>query len=332
MNSNQRKFKLDLSSELDNWLEELTLKGELISSTKNANEILEFSDGNIGESGQLVKGITFYSDDENELEGIDQEKLLIENNKGLEIAVLPGGLKDNNPQMIRKEELGIEKETQSKNELGFSMDYKLDDKLNLNTEYYLLGLERESSMDESNSGIEDSLVGVEGLSESQEFPDNIQKVGINYQTSQQTSVFADYLEKRSADEDKLTTTAVGLEYNNDSGKITMQYQVENSENEESSSAGIELGLSDFAKLKAIYTMVNKNSTLDGEDGEKLEEGPDLKSQSLDLGLDLYVNEDTSVKLGYQLADEDKKQGDLGDEDLLDKIKPKAADIKLEIKF
>ncbi|SJZ46974.1 ring-infected erythrocyte surface antigen domain-containing protein [Selenihalanaerobacter shriftii] len=325
-----KQFNLEISSELGAWLKNLNHQNKLVKERENLRS--KKNDDN-----KFVKGITFYKSHEKLDSKVDlsaNERVLIRKEVGLELAILPGVLMDSSYQMTKKEDLNVSMEPELEQELGLSIDYNLNKKLNLNAGYYLANekstfvTDNEDEWSNYKSNLEESMNEneVDNLEGEQTFTDNIQKIGIDYQTSDKTKIFADYLEEESASNDEFFTTAVGLEYNNNSEKITVQYQVENSDDMKSSSAGIELGLSDFAKLRAIYTMVDDTSTsgIQGTDGSD----PNFKSDLLDLGLDLNVNEDTKVKLGYQLADEDDSKED----NLLDKFKPKAADVKLEIKF
>ncbi|ADL13659.1 hypothetical protein [Acetohalobium arabaticum] len=269
------------------------------------------TDDEVQEGKKLVKGITFYENQkkiDDKIDFFSKEEIIVQKKTGLELAVLPGVLVDGSYELT---------EGRMDSNLGFDIDYKLNHRLNLNAGYYLTGEQKSDGYNLAGMDSTDKK-----LDSSEESMENIQKIGIDYDTSERTSVFANYFKEDSAD-DEATTTVVGVKYNDDAEQIAFQYQIEELEEKRLNSTGVEIGINDFAKLKAIYTMI------DDEAGDKVGKDSNFESKLLDLGLDLYVNDDTSVKLGYQLSD--KNEAD-GSQEIWESLKPKEANVELEFKF
>ncbi|MBM7622944.1 hypothetical protein [Sporohalobacter salinus] len=322
IDSEHQSFGLKDNIDLKKWLKDLTQQGNLIAANKNKKK--SSASGNLEEEKKLVSGIEFYSDQgeiNNKSDFFSKEEIVIKEKAGMKLAILPGVLMNSNYQVEQgKVDSGITSDFKLKQQLGFDVDYEVSRKFNINTGYYLTGEKKKDSPNlTENEDWQFDFVGDEALT------DNIKKIGINYDTSERTSVFANYLKEGSSD-DK-STTVVGVKYNNNSDQITFQYQIEDSDEKKVNSTGVEFGINEFAKLKAIYTMIDDNS--DNDSTEVSEENSEFESKLLDLGLDLRVSDDTSVKLGYQVND---KEEDGGSEEIWKKLKPSKANIELEVKF
>lgn len=323
LDSQQQVFGLQEDAELKKWITELNLQGNLITAEKEQENSTR--DDGVQEEKKLVKGITFYNDQkeiEEKVGFFSKEEIIVRKNTGLQLAVLPGVLVDGSYELTEaRMDSNLDYDLHLKQQLGFDIDYKLNHRLNLNAGYYLTG-EQESDgynltgMDSKQRNFDSS----EGSTE------NIQKIGIDYDTSERTSVFANYFKENSAT-DEATTTVVGVKYNDDEEQIAFQYQIEDLEEKRLNSTGVEVGINDFAKLKAIYTMI------DDDNADKVGNGAgkdsNFESKLLDLGLDLYVNDDTSLKLGYQLSDKDEADGS---QEIWESLKPEQANVELEFKF
>ncbi|MCK8824290.1 hypothetical protein [Fuchsiella alkaliacetigena] len=303
MRAELENLNLSRPSEIEYWIERL-IKIDVIRDRSN-----NFKRRESREHRKMVEGITYYQDLDVESDFTD-DKVLVEKDGGLQLGVLADALRTK--EQANKDLLAvIEFDRESKLSNQHSFDWEVE---TFREENYLIDYE------DWYLGLDFSHSEIEVLPE----------LGFTYQTSDRTSIFADYSEKMDQDDLKRTTTVVGLEYNNDLGSYQLKYEFQDSSELESSSAGIELGVSDFAKVRAIYTLLEQEVADKEEISQEQEQ---LRLQLLDLGLDFNVNNQASLKLGYQLSERDKT-ADLEEEEegLLQKFKPSSADIKLELKF
>ncbi|MFW6237703.1 MAG: hypothetical protein ACOCZM_00850 [Bacillota bacterium] len=129
-------------------------------------------------------------------------------------------------------------------------------------------------------------------------------VGISYQTSDRMTLSADYTAGDLFNELDFSSTAFGVEYTDDLGEVRARYQIGLQEMERLMQTGLELDLKDRATLSASYRNVSI---------EELQER--IESESFwDFGVDLSLNDISSLRLGYQLFDTSEYSGDNEEED------------------
>jgi len=321
---------LKMSDEWRLWINELANQQELIEGQIGSLDSMNLTKNNFLGNAKFVKGITFIATDPNSgrKDSNDKRKKLVKNQEsGMKLVIFPGGLRRVNIE-DRGYSGGSGKNADEHRIFDLKQNLNLKQGGSINS-FNLQGLSSKGLM--TPLTMKDSINNID--------TNDREEAGLGYQLSDDSSFFIHYLNEGERMDPELLPVAVGLEYNNESGKITTQYEFEKSDEKEVNSAGIELGISDVAKLRAIYTMIdrsNKSEESNIQDGTATttangtEEVSDLESELLNLGLDIYVDENASIKLGYQLANENQKE--LKDKTLLEKLKPHAAEIKLEFKF
>ncbi|SEM38042.1 hypothetical protein SAMN04488698_102149 [Candidatus Frackibacter sp. WG12] len=317
---------LKMSDEWRLWINELANQQELIEGQIGSLNSMNLTKNNFLGNAKFVKGITFVTTEPNSGRGDSNDrrtKLIKSQESGMKLAIFPGGLR-----RVKEHSGGSDKNTDGRRVFDLKQNLNLKQNGSINN-FNLQGLSSKRLM--TPLTMKDSINKID--------VDDREEAGLGYQLSDDSSFFIHYLNEGERMDPELLPVAVGLEYNNESGKITTQYEFEKSDEKEVNSAGIELGISDVAKLRAIYTMIdksNKSEESNIQDGTATttangtEEVSDLESELLNLGLDIYVDENASIKLGYQLANDNQKE--LKDKTLLEKLKPHAAEIKLEFKF
>lgn len=132
------------------------------------------------------------------------------------------------------------------------------------------------------------------------------RVGISYQTSDRVTISADYVENLFDDNEDFSTI-FGVEYSDDGKSLKYKYKIDFGESK-NILTGLELGFKDLATFNASYKVLNPDELED-----------QLKESIWDFGVDLNLNDSSSLSLGYQiknnetvndspeLADEDKKE-------------------------
>lgn len=132
------------------------------------------------------------------------------------------------------------------------------------------------------------------------------RVGISYQTSDRVTISADYVENLFDDNEDFSTI-FGVEYSDDGKSLKYKYKIDFGESK-NTLTGLELGFKDLATFNASYKVLNPDELED-----------QLKESIWDFGVDLNLNDSSSLSLGYQiknnetvndspeLADEDKKE-------------------------
>jgi len=146
------------------------------------------------------------------------------------------------------------------------------------------------------------------------------RLGISYKTSDRITITADYLDE-GEDGPSDFSTALGVEYTDQSGLLKYHYQIDFDEMDFSTikkmESGVEFGINDLAIFNASYQLLNPTLLED-----------QLKESIWDFGLDLNLNDISSLSLGYQLKSNPEQSIELNDKT------EKESNIKaqLEIKF
>lgn len=146
------------------------------------------------------------------------------------------------------------------------------------------------------------------------------RLGISYKTSDRITITADYLDE-GEDGPSDFSTALGVEYTDQSGLLKYHYQIDFDEMDFSTikkmESGVEFGINDLAIFNTSYQLLNPTLLED-----------QLKESIWDFGLDLNLNDISSLSLGYQLKSNPEQSIELNDKT------EKESNIKaqLEIKF
>lgn len=117
-----------------------------------------------------------------------------------------------------------------------------------------------------------------------------ENVGIEYYTSENMLVSADYASENIFTDFESYSTGLGLEYMDDAGTLSANYLLDRSEEMEEKITGIELDFTDMARISASYKLYNPEVIID-----ELQ-----KDSAWDLGLDVNLSDLTSLSLGYEL--------------------------------
>ena len=115
----------------------------------------------------------------------------------------------------------------------------------------------------------------------------ITQLGLAVQPTVFSQLSADYV-LTEGDEHDIKKTSFGLTLEDDYAELSATYQLKNRENQTTTSTGLELGLIDLARIKAVYSYIEnqKNS--------------DIALESiLDLGLDLQLAESSRLRFQYK---------------------------------
>lgn len=146
------------------------------------------------------------------------------------------------------------------------------------------------------------------------------RLGISYKTSDRITITADYLDE-GEDGPSDFSTVLGVEYSDQNGLLRYHYQIDFDEMDFSTikkmESGVEFGINDLAIFNASYQLLNPTLLED-----------QLKESIWDFGLDLNLNDISSLSLGYQLKSNPEQSIELNDKT------EKESNIKaqLEIKF
>ncbi|MGM0470923.1 MAG: hypothetical protein ACQEQI_01370 [Bacillota bacterium] len=248
------------------------------------------------QEARLVKGISF------------QKDLTADRSSDLKLVISPGRLDD---ELIFSSELDLGLDRKN----DFKLGYEINSNWQLSTGF------RVDNSDSLSSEVE--------LDEPARLEDGLQQIGIDYNASEDLSLFVNYFkEERSATSQN--STAIGVTYNNDAQQIKLQYQVDEFNGKEYSSTGVEWSVNEMTTVEAAYTVVEE-SQLDSTAEELTIQQDPLKSELLNLGLDLKLSQRASLELGYQLIDrETESSNEL--EKVWEKLKPNAANVELKINF
>ena len=142
------------------------------------------------------------------------------------------------------------------------------------------------------------------------------RLGISYRTSDNVTISADFIEGKDAGE-KDFSTVFGVEYSAELGLLKYKYQRDFGSDNPQTVSGLELGYKDLATINASYKWENLNAEL-------------LDSQNSaytwDFGINLNINELSSVSVGYQLINKEE-----GFDDNISEHEPEE-NIKAQLEF
>lgn len=143
------------------------------------------------------------------------------------------------------------------------------------------------------------------------------RLGISYRTSDNVTISADYIEGKDAGE-KDFSTVFGVEYSAELGLLKYKYQMDFGSDNPQTVSGLELGYKDLATFNASYKWQNPE-LLDSQNS----------AYTWDFGLNLNINELSSVSVGYQLIN---KKEDGFDENISEHEPEENIKAQLEFKF
>ena len=150
----------------------------------------------------------------------------------------------------------------------------------------------ENPIDEEDSTMEPLEPSAVSWSEEES---EVGTLGISYQPAESLALTADYAQGNifeNPDGEGTVTAALGLEYYDQLGNIRANYQIDEGEQMQQMTTGLQMEVMDFAQFSASYSLL---------DFEEIEDK--LRQQtSLDLGLDLNITEFSTFSLGYQLQE------------------------------
>ncbi len=132
-------------------------------------------------------------------------------------------------------------------------------------------------------------------------------LGISYQPGDSLALTADYAQSNifeNPEDGGTISAALGLEYYDQLGNIRASYQIDEGDQMQQMTTGLQMEVMDFAQFSASYSLL---------DFEEIEDK--LRQQtSLDLGLDLNINEFSTFSLGYQLQENFSELDEDGDDE------------------
>lgn len=138
----------------------------------------------------------------------------------------------------------------------------------------------------------DTAFGEEKYSSNQ-----VQRTGValNLAPFDGTMVLADYMMRKDVDDLSTRITSLGLEYEDERNRLLAKYELAASEDNRRATAmaGMEVGIKPWGSFLATFQWANQ---------KYLEEI--MKESVLDLGLDIFLSDTTSLLLGYQFVGQD----------------------------
>lgn len=138
------------------------------------------------------------------------------------------------------------------------------------------------------------------------------RLGILFKTNDYITISADYINQdKILDQD--FSTVIGVEYRDEHGRVKYHYQVDFGDINTQES-GLELDYKDLATFNASYKLLNPKLLED-----------QLKESIWDFGLDVNLNEISSISLGYQLKSEKAEED-------IDQTDDKESNIKAQLKI
>lgn len=117
----------------------------------------------------------------------------------------------------------------------------------------------------------------------------ITQLGLAVQPTVFSKLSADYvLTEGTTDAQAIKKTMFGLTLGDDQTELSATYQLKNQENQTTTSTGLELGLIDLAKIKAVYSYI-----------ENQEDSDTALESIVDLGLDLHLADSSRLRVQYK---------------------------------
>ena len=141
------------------------------------------------------------------------------------------------------------------------------------------------------------------------------RLGISYRTSDNVTISADFIEGKDAGE-KDFSTVFGVEYSAELGLLKYKYQRDFGSDNPQTLSGLELGYKDLATINASYKWQHPE-LLDSQNS----------AYTWDFGLNLNINELSSVSVGYQFKKEEGFDENISEPEPEENIKA-----QLEFKF
>lgn len=155
------------------------------------------------------------------------------------------------------------------------------------------------------------------------YQDPVQRTGValNIMPFDKTVVLADYILHKDTNDLSTRITSLGLEYEDERNRLLAKYELEASEDNRRATAmaGVEVGIKPWGSLLATFQWANQ---------EFFQET--MKESVLNLGLDIFLSDTTSLLLGYTYMGQDW----IDIEDLLEgqKERSNVAGARLKFRF
>ena len=238
---------------------------------------------------------------------LNEERLTLEDDqrkKGISLNPLPGVSVDANYNKDESEDNTTQENT------NVSLKYWLNNKTLLRAEY---GMENKEWWDIEDIKLENNRdKEIEDGESSQKLTFNEEKnqtsrLGLSFQTNDRVTISADYVDSTPIDTDY--STIFGVEYKDDNGIIKYHYQRDFGD-QSAKESGLEFGYKDLATFNATYKIFDPKVIED-----------QLNESIWDIGLDVNLNDISTISLGYQL-----------EKRLPDKEDDEESNIKAELKL
>ncbi len=242
----------------------------------------------IDENSVLIERLSINNVDEYSIDVEGKE------DKSLSLTPLPGVSVDAD---YNKDE---EDNTMEEN-TNISLKYWMNNRTLIRAEY---GMENKEWWDirdiELDNNIGDGITPGEHESELtfNEERNQTSSLGVSFQTNDRVTISADYIDSTSMDKD--FSTVIGLEYKDDIGTLKYKYKVDFGE-QSTKETGLEFGYKDLATFNATYKIFDPKVIED-----------QLNKSIMDIGVDVNLNDISTISLGYQL--QKRLQDSLGDSD------------------
>ncbi len=216
---------------------------------------------------------------------MDEYRLNVENDdqeKSLSVNPLPGISVDADFNKD-EEDNSIQENT------NVSLKYWMNNKTLIRAKYGMENKEwwdiREIKLENGSEGEFNSDEPVHELTFNEE-KNQTSSLGISFQTNDRVTISADYIDSTSMERD--FSTLFGVEYKDDVGTLKYHYQVDFGE-QNTKETGLELGYKDLATFNATYKIFDPKVIED-----------QLDKSMWDFGLDVNLNDISTISLGYQL--------------------------------
>lgn len=123
-------------------------------------------------------------------------------------------------------------------------------------------------------------------------------IGVNFNPFDGTVLLADYILKKESNDLSTRITSLGLEYEDERSRLLAKYELKAGEDNRTATAmaGLEWGILPWGNLLATFQWANQ---------EYVEEI--MKESILNLGLDIFLSDSTSLLVGYTFLGQDRKE-------------------------
>lgn len=142
---------------------------------------------------------------------------------------------------------------------------------------------------------EDPIYGGNSIFDEAHFNQGLRTgIGVNIAPFDKTVVLADYILRKDDNDLSTRITSLGLEYEDEKNRLLAKYELAASEDNRRATAiaGVEVGIMPWASLMASFQWGNQKFY------EEI-----MKESVLNLGVDIFLSDSTSLLLGYKFVDQ-----------------------------